>query len=233
MNPKEIALKTAQKRREAVSALRDTGLAAQQRAEELRRKRQGQTQVLQAKAEEQEILSWDIPGLFPTPPDLADRMVYIAMLGVGLQQGDSVLEPSAGTGNIAQAIQRGGYRPVCVEVNYTLAERLRKQGFDTYCENFLEFRRGEFKAIIMNPPFERQQDIDHVYHAWGLLRANGRLVAIISEGTFFRSDSKAREFRGWLENWKHDIETLPKDTFKSVGTSVASRLVIIDNLRRD
>jgi tRNA G10 N-methylase Trm11 len=37
-----------------------------------------------------------VPQLFPTPPELADRMVELA----DIRPGQQVLEPSAGTGRI-------------------------------------------------------------------------------------------------------------------------------------
>jgi hypothetical protein len=52
----------------------------------------------------------------------------------------------------------------------------------------------------MNPPFEKGQDIEHVRHAYDQLKPGGRVVAIMSEGPFFRSDKKATEFRDWLES---------------------------------
>jgi hypothetical protein len=65
----------------------------------------------------------------------------------------------------------------------------------------------------MNPPFENGTDIDHVRHAYDQLDAGGKLVAIMSEGPFFRSDSKAQEFRGWFDDLAGEAEQLPEDAF--------------------
>ena len=82
----------------------------------------------------------------------------------------------------------------------------------------------------MNPPFENGQDMDHVQHAFRLLKEGGRVVAIMSEGPFFRSDTKADSFRKWLAEVEGQSEKLPegsfKDSFRSTG--VNTRLVVID-----
>ncbi|WP_169747221.1 DUF3560 domain-containing protein, partial [Edaphobacter aggregans] len=96
-----------------------------------------------------------IPQLFPTPPELADRMVALA----DIQPGQQVLEPSAGTGKIIDAIRRNahGYAITAVELNCNLAHRLRTLGCvdDTHQADFLECNGnlGTFDRILMNPPF--------------------------------------------------------------------------------
>ncbi len=223
MNPKDLANRIAAQRRQSIDSLRSVRLQAKQRADELCDKRDGQTKTLESRREEMDLLSRDIPGLFPTPPALAARLVAEALLHPGLM----VLEPSAGTGNLAVAIREGGCNPVCVEINYTLVERLRKMGYTVHCQDFLTFY-GEFDRVVMNPPFEKGQDIDHVRHAHALLKPKGRLVAIMSQGAFSRNDRKAKDFRDWLSIFPHESEALPPETFKASGTLISSCLVIID-----
>ena len=54
----------------------------------------------------------------------------------------------------------------------------------------------------------------------------GRLVAICSEGPFFRQDAAAVSFRGWLDAIGATVEKLPPDTFRESGTGVAARLIV-------
>ena len=79
----------------------------------------------------------------------------------------------------------------------------------------------------MNPPFSA--DVDHVLHAFAHLKDGGRIVAIMSEHSFFANDKKSIEFREFLEQ-RGTSEKLPSDTFKASGTMVNTRLVIIDNI---
>ncbi len=85
----------------------------------------------------------------------------------------------------------------------------------------------------MNPPFGCDgvgTDIDHVRHAFEFLKPGGRLVSVMSDGVFYRNDSKAQEFRAWLEHSGGFDFELPEGAFLNSDrpTSWATRLVVID-----
>lgn len=164
-----------------------------------------------------------IPGFFPTPPTKADDMVEIADLGTN----DRILEPEAGAGAIAEAIRRAGFSCRCIEIHPTLVEILRRKGFDTIHGDFMDHLE-RYDKIIMNPPFENSQDIDHVLHAFQILNDGGRIVAIMSAGVFYREHTKARAFREWLEGVGGYWEELPAGTFQVSGTGVNACLVVIN-----
>ena len=177
-----------------------------------------------------ELIGRNIPGFFPTPPPVIDRMVAAAELKPGLR----VLEPSAGKGDIADAIREAEpeARLEVVEPAYSLRQILELKGFSLVGDDFMMLAGEWYDRILMNPPFENGADIDHVRHAFDLLAPGGRLVAIMSEGPFFRSDRKAEAFRQWLESVDGHSEKLPegsfagKDAFRQTG--VATRLVTIE-----
>jgi hypothetical protein len=158
------------------------------------------------------------PQLFPTPPDLAARVIELA----DIRPSHSVLEPSAGTGALLDAIgPRSGV--VAVEVNHRLAETLRTRHPHAaiHCADFLALNGelGQFDRIVMNPPFERAADIEHISHALTKLAPGGRLVAICANGP------RQRERLGevctqWID--------LPPGTFKEQGTNVNAAIVVID-----
>lgn len=171
------------------------------------------------------------PSLFPTPEPLAQRMVE----AVGIQPGDRVLEPSAGTGAlmvaVSNAINRDPYdcELVAVEHVHHLANGLL-HNFPAWNVRNCDFLAcngdlGKFDKVIMNPPFERQQDIDHVTHALHFLKEGGKLVAVMSAGVLFRQDRKATEFRELILKLGGSIKPLPFDSFKASGTGVNTILV--------
>lgn len=166
-----------------------------------------------------------IPGFFQTPADLAARMVDEADVG----EGHTVLEPSAGAGRIADAAKEAGATVTCCEVNRTLQEILLRKGHTMLGhDDFMQVpRTNSFDAVIMNPPFEKGADVQHVRHAWGHVKPGGRIVAIMGEGVFFRNDSASTDFRAWLDEVGYS-EPLPAGTFKESGTGVNTRLVVID-----
>ncbi|CAK0749225.1 hypothetical protein CCP3SC1AL1_1690001 [Gammaproteobacteria bacterium] len=203
-------------------------IAAQtpEQAEEAEKRKRAQL----IKDKELNLVGCRIPGFFPTPPAVISLMLEEA----NIQPGDQILEPSAGTGNLADAARDAGGEVVCVECQYSLAEILELKGHNTRRADFLTenfWPLPGFDKILMNPPFEKGQDAEHVRRAFGFLKPGGRLVAIMSEGTFFRSDSQAEEFRAWLRDVEGRSERLPEGSFKNTGevsqTGTAARIVVI------
>ena len=172
-----------------------------------------------------------VPQLFPTSPDLAARMVALA----DLREGDRVLEPSAGTGNLLWAIRDAEEEAgidlgilVAVEIDERLGQALDAAGVADVVDHgdFLTTSaadlNGPFDCIIMNPPFVGGADIKHVLHALTLLATGGRLVAVVADGP--RQQERLRpviEARGGT--W----EELPPDSFKEQGTNVRTALVVV------
>ena len=183
------------------------------------------------------------PQLFPTPAELARRMVQIA--GGAALAGKRVLEPSAGTGVLLEAVVHAAtgadcVRTVAVEINprlCTVLEEARTRRLHAtpvdhqiVCADFMACGEelGQFDAIVMNPPFANQQDVRHVTQALKFLKPGGRLVAIMSNGVTFRSDRAATDFRRLIEERGGTIEPLPPDTFIEAGTGVMTVLLTVD-----
>jgi predicted RNA methylase len=165
------------------------------------------------------------PQLFPTPPELASRMVELA----DVQPGQRVLEPESGTGNLVMAVfDVAPVDVVAVEINPSLAAGLRQwipagndSRLDVRCADFLECDEatlGTFDRIVMNPPFAKAADIRHIEHAMKLLRRGGLLVATCANGPRQRDALKPR-----AAYW----EDLPPNTFKEAGTSVNTALLML------
>lgn len=167
--------------------------------------------------------------LFPTPSALAVRMVDEADLQLGMR----LLEPSAGTAKILQALpfivpfgekRQTGLDVVAVEVNAMLADALTRSGLAGTVKraDFLECGEelGLFDRILLNPPFERGIDIDHIEHAAKMLKPGGRLVGICANGP--RQKEKLLPL---VEKHGGTWEPLPDGTFKSSGTNVSTVLL--------
>ncbi|MES2488537.1 MAG: PLxRFG domain-containing protein [Pseudomonadota bacterium] len=168
---------------------------------------------------------------FPTPETTADEMVDAA----GIEPGMRVLEPSAGMGHIADRIRAAGVEPDVVEMSGDRRELLEAKGFNVVGSDTMDLKpetAGQYDRIIMNPPFSDGRDMQHVRHAYDLLKPEGRLIAIMGEGAFFRDNKQAREFREWLESVGGTDEKLAEGTFEDptlpVNTSVNARMVVIE-----
>ena len=178
---------------------------------------------------ERELIGKKLPGFFPTPQPVIEELLEYA----GIADGHTVLEPSCGKGDIVQAIGREapGAQVTAIEQNRTLADVLSTKGIAAQFADFLE-HDGSYDRVVMNPPFEKGQDIDHVRHAYELLASGGRLVSVMSEGPFYRSDAKATEFRQWADALGAESYELPEDAFKGTDafrqTGVRTRLFVAD-----
>ena len=161
--------------------------------------------------------------LFPTPPALAARMVEMA----GIHAGDRVLEPSAGTGNLAKAILSAV--PCAhldlIEIDPRLCSILKASGFEVSCCDFLEASmpvcpdsEDGHDRVLMNPPFSRGQDVAHILHALKFLKPGGRLVALCAAGP-----RQQAELRPLATTW----EELPDGTFADQGTNVRAALMTV------
>ena len=173
---------------------------------------------------DRELIGCKIPGFFITPKSVAAQVVELA----DIREGMEVLEPSAGRGDIAELVNHGS-KLTCIEYQQRLAKILELRGFNTICGDFLE-HTGSYDRITMNPPFENFQDIRHVRHAFDCLKPGGRLVSIMGESAFFRSDRILTEFRGWLDDKGAEVIDLPAGSFQGTITStgVKARIVVID-----
>lgn len=166
---------------------------------------------------------------FPTPTSVAERMVREA----GITKGMRVLEPSAGSGNIADAIKAAGGKVDAVEISSSLRELLEAKTHDVVANDFMEYKPAEkYDAIVMNPPFSNRMDAEHIQRAYDMLKPGGKLVAIAGEGVFFGTDKKAEAFREWLSENRATIEKLPTGTFTDTKllatTGTNARLVVIE-----
>lgn len=180
-------------------------------------------------------------GFFPTPDEAAKRAFTATGLSMVGDNPKRVLEPSAGTGNLAILAAQGGHSVDCIEIQQPLAETLKnsKRFGNVWRADFLAMSpevTGLYDVILMNPVFDRERDIDHVTHALKFLKPGGRLVAIMSAGTEFRETKKSIAFRRMIEakrvkfrsNDRGPFEDLPPGSFASVGTYVNTLILAID-----
>lgn len=190
-------------------------------------------------------------GFYPTPDEAAEKIINYART---LQRKDKprlrILEPSAGTGNLARRCLSnpamfddwaGGrerhlndYRMDnvvdCIELQPHLADQLSAEGIygKVFCADFLKIRPDQmYDRIVMNPPFDRERDIDHVFHALNFLKPDGILVAIMSAGIEFRQTKKSIAFRQLMEDMGADWNDLPANSFSSVGTNVNTGFIVV------
>lgn len=165
---------------------------------------------------------------FATPEAEARELCRAA----GPLAGKRVLEPSAGEGAIADIARDLGAEVVTVEAWNVNAIKLREKGYTPIERDFLTVRPSElgvFDAIIANPPFTKNQDIDHVMHMTQFLKPGGSLSVIMSTSWMNSTQKKHVAFREFLQSQDMLATPIEAGAFAESGTGVPTiRLDIVD-----
>lgn len=155
---------------------------------------------------------------YPTPEALAIKAVDLA----GIEDGHKCLEPSAGTGGLAQFMPMK--QTQCVEVSKLFCVSLENKGFLTDNSDFLKWGHGEsFDRIVMNPPFNKGRALAHLTHAKSLLSADGKIVAILPSSMMGKEP---------FPSMKHTWHGPYQDQFSGTGVSVGI-LVLENNVKAE
>jgi len=176
---------------------------------------------------EEEIRFTPIDGFFPTPPELIARMIELAEIAPGMR----VFEPSAGKGDIVEAVMKTGAGCCGLELVSKLAELCNAKGLSVVCRDFMQEKPSPcMDRVLMNPPFEKGQDMAHVQRAFEWLKPGGKLVAIVSASFTFRSTEQARAFNRWLFSVKAETIKNDPDAFRNAfrSTGVQTWTLVID-----
>lgn len=164
---------------------------------------------------------------FATPPEVAD---WLVMLAGGVHEDEKVLEPSAGTGAIIDAIHRSCNDLVvdCFELMPENKELLsKKSNINILGDDFTTYDLGLYDKIIANPPFSKNQDIRHVKRMYEHLNNGGTVAAIMSCHWKIASEKECADFREWLKDVHAKICDIEEGSFKQSGTGIETTAVII------
>lgn len=122
---------------------------------------------------------------YPTPLKIIEKYMIPQ---AKIEDGMSILEPSAGKGDIADKLRELYPRsPIdTIELNPIRNEYLRLRGYDVVGTDFMTaVPERKYDRIIMNPPFMRTMGIHHVTRAYKeFLKPGGVLVALITAGSY-------------------------------------------------
>ena len=166
---------------------------------------------------------------FPTPEKTTNRVLELADVRPGMK----TLEPNAGMGHIAEKLQTaaGKDNVDLVEMSGQLVNYLETSGHKVTQADFLKYGdKDTYDRIVMNPPFSKDQDIEHVMHAYDLLKPGGKMTAIMSNMAGLRSNQKNRAFSEWMDEVGAHVEDLEAGSFKSSfnPTSVSTKVLVVD-----
>lgn len=171
-------------------------------------------------------------GWFPSTPELIDMMLEQIIIEAGMQ----ALEPSAGSGVLAETIRNQSIEVDVIERDPRFRLLLFQQGFRLVGQDFLTCQPLQhYDLILMNPPFsasvyQRGVDLVHIKRAYDeFLAPQGQLVSVVSNSMKHSSCPRAQNFRCFLRRTKAQIIELPLEIFWNSDrpVTVESRLVVI------
>lgn len=123
---------------------------------------------------------------YPTPKSLLNKIFD----GVDWKQVDTILEPSAGKGDIIEFIQNSeeahryhhNFEIDCIEKDPNLQAILKQKGFRLVHDDFLTFHTWkQYDLIVMNPPFSCGDK--HLLNALKLQEDGGNIICILNAET--------------------------------------------------
>lgn len=180
---------------------------------------------------------------YPTPQSLIDKMLD----GIQWKQNMSVLEPSAGKGDLCDAIVNAASNCVidghryrsniqldidAVEKNRELKAALKGKGYPVVAEDFLSFHTYKhYNLIVMNPPFSNGDA--HLMHALEMQESGGAVICILNAETLRNPYSNLRKtLVKKLNEYQTDITYLSEafcteDTERKTEVEIALVKVII------
>lgn len=164
---------------------------------------------------------------FSTPPELAEWLVSQS----DVRSDHAVLEPSAGTGAIINAILKA-----CPDVTVDAFELMpenrqtleKMQNVSLVGEDFTQGVPRVYDRIFANPPFSNNQDVRHVRLMYDALNPDGgEMCVITSRHWVIASEKECMHFREWLQEVGAETHEIPNGVFDKSGTNVATMAIVI------
>lgn len=163
-----------------------------------------------------------------TTTQVADALLNMVSLNDSLPL--TILEPSAGIGFLAEAVQTKFFNSTidCIELN--------KDKFDVLSGKFVNSIHGDFlkveletkyDLIVAAPPFKGNIDLAHIMKMYDLLNPNGELVSLTTPYWLTNNEPLQVEFREWLTGKKHEMKMLPDMSFSEKGKTVPTAIIKI------
>lgn len=170
---------------------------------------------------------------YPTPLPVVTQL--LSMLYE--RKGARVLEPSAGTGNIARALVERGYVVDAVEIDPDRVGQLSQiPGVTALPGNFLRMAlQPVYDCVVMNPPFYGTHWMEHVVHAFDALAPGGTLLAVLPITAEIGESKKHVAFRKWAMQYscygRLKFYSLPAESFAESGTRINTTILSIYQAR--
>lgn len=167
---------------------------------------------------------------YPTPESLLNKIFD----GVDWKQVDTILEPSAGKGDIVEFIQNSeeahryhhNFEIDCIEKDPNLQAVLKQKGFRLVHDDFFTFHTWkQYDLIVMNPPFSCGDK--HLLNALKLQEDGGNVICILNAETLKNPYSITRQALALrLEDLHADISYMQNE-FVSAERKTSVEIAVV------
>jgi hypothetical protein len=143
----------------------------------------------------------------------------------------TVLEPSAGSGDLVEGII-DFYKDIevdCIELNNELRRVLKQKGYNVVGEDFMQFNSSKlYDCVIAAPTYKNNVDVDHIMKMYEHVKPGGFVVSLTSPYWTVRNNKNQIEFRKWLEDKDYQMRMLPDMSFVENYETHPSMLIKIN-----
>ena len=175
--------------------------------------------------------------MFFTPENVADYVVSNYLYGYTKSEISKmdILEPSAGQGSLIKSFRKEYPNAKFFAVEMEDSNRAILSKMENVIlspiKDFLSVpEHFKFDLIIANPPFSKNQDIDHIMKMYRMLKRDGVLLSFSSNHWEIGQEPKCVAFKKFLDAAEAEIYKIPKGQFKESGTMIGTTLFLIRKL---
>lgn len=185
----------------------------------------------------------DNKDFYPTPENIMNEMFD----GLDFKRIHSVLEPSAGKGNLVEGFvkkkeESDRYNSVkvnidCIELNQNLRHILKGKDYRVVHDDFLTYdTMKEYDLIMMNPPFS--EGCKHLLKALKMQQRNGGAVICLLNAETIRNrcTNERIELKRLLDEYNADIQSIQDvfvDAERKTGVEIALIKVKLPDVARE
>ena len=186
----------------------------------------------------------DNKDFYPTPQNLIDKMLD----GLDWKMIHAILEPSAGKGNIVEALKKKEdfnnrwhttikLNIDCIENDANLRAVLKEKDFRVVHDDFLTYdTMKEYDLIIMNPPFSN--GCKHLLKALKMQQRNGGAVICLLNAETLKNECNNERImlNRMLEEYNADIQYIQDafmDAERKTNVEIALIKVKLPDVQRD
>ena len=145
------------------------------------------------------------------------QMVVDQMIGnIIIPDNSFILEPSAGSGNLAKGILAKNFTANidCIELNKEKRELLKKNGFNVIGSDFFgTIIEAKYDFVIAAPPFKNNIDLLHIERMYECLKPGGTIISLTFPAWVMQNLPHHKRFRKWLEDKEYTICMLKDFSF--------------------